>query len=62
MNDLREQAFKAFATGTAEEPAATLARIAAVLTHPKTGRADHNFPHQAGSTKDDDDNKTTTPQ
>ncbi len=49
MNKLGQHVFHAFAAGSVEELAAALEVITLVSIHPKTRRADQDFPRQAGA-------------
>jgi hypothetical protein len=49
MNKLGQHVFHAFAAGSVEELAAALEVITLISIHPKTRRADQDFPRQVGS-------------
>jgi hypothetical protein len=49
MNELGQHVFHAFAAGSVEELAAALEVITLISLHPKTRRADQDFPRQVGS-------------
>jgi RsiW-degrading membrane proteinase PrsW (M82 family) len=49
MNKLGQHVFHAFAAGSVEELAAALEVITLVSIHPKTRRADQDFPRQVGA-------------
>jgi len=56
MNQLRGWLIAWSAGGSVEELAGCLERIAARFPHPQNSGAGQHFPHQVGSTKDDDTN------